>query len=317
MKRIMFSLATILSLFGIIGASPAQAAYPERPITMIVPFGAGGATDVVARFIAAHMEKRLGKTIVVKNVVGTGGILGMAAAAEAKPDGYTIAFAPIAPLIMHPAFRDTPYTLQDMCSIARATNDPLYLEVSKNSPIRNMADMAAAIKADPDNQFYGHVGVGSQIHLSLAHIFSSMGLKLRSVTMKDDPEAMQAMAAGRIQYYTSLPSLLARYDIRAIAVLSEERNPATPDIPTAKEQGVDIVYTQWMSLVGPKGIPDDIINILATTFEDVCKDPEYIKDLATLNTAPAFLGPEENQKFMEEEQAVYTRIINEMLKPTL
>lgn len=94
MKRIMFSLATILSLFGIIGASPAQAAYPERSITMIVPFGAGGATDVVARFIAAHMEKRLGKTIVVKNVVGTGGILGMAAAAEAKPDGYTYCLRP-------------------------------------------------------------------------------------------------------------------------------------------------------------------------------------------------------------------------------
>ena len=311
MKKLL-SAMLVLVLFGTCMPIKAEAAYPERPITMIVPFGAGGATDIVARFIGNHLSKRLGETVIVKNIVGTSGILGTSNLADSKPDGYTIGLIPIAPLVMQPVFRETSYSLKDFCSIARVTNDPLYFEVSKNSPIMNLADMEKAVRKDPGKYYYGHLGQGSQIHLALAHLYKVMNLDLKSVVFKGDSDAMQAMAADRMHFYVSLPSILGRYDIRPIAVLSEKRDPNQPDVPTAREQGVDVVYTQWMALVGPKGIPADIVKLLSDTFADISNDPEYIKDLASLNTFPAFLPAEENQKFMEAEEELYKKVMPEI-----
>lgn len=311
MKK-FFSAMFALVLFGTCMPASVHAAYPERPITMIVPFGAGGATDIVARFIGDHLSRRLGKTVIIKNIVGTSGILGTSNLADSKPDGYTIGLVPIAPLVMQPVFRETSYSLQDFCSIARVTNDPLYLEVSANSPIRNLADMEKAVREAPGRYYYGHLGQGSQIHLALAHLYKVMNLDLKSVVFKGDADAMQAMAADRMHFYVSLPSILGRYDIRPVAVLSENRDPNQPDVPTAREQGVDVVYTQWMALVGPKGIPSDIVRLLSDTFAEICNDPEYIKELASLNTSPAFLPAEENQKFMEAEQEHYRKVMPEI-----
>ena len=157
MKRACFlwylSLFLSASVATLLPGHAAAAAYPERTITMIIPFGAGGATDVIGRYIALHLGKRLGQTIIVKNIAGSGGVIGMTELAGARPDGYTIGFSPIAPLIMQPNFRKTMYNLSSFCSIARATNEPLFLEVSPQSSIKDMAGLKKAVQATP-NKFF-------------------------------------------------------------------------------------------------------------------------------------------------------------------
>lgn len=233
--------------------------------------------------------------------------------AKSRPDGYTIGFSPVAPLIMQPNFRKTMYDLSSFCSIARATNEPLFLEVSAQSPIKDMKDLKNAVQAAPDKFFWGHLGMGSQIHLSMAHMFKLMGVNPRAIVFKDDAEAMAALISGRIMLYDSLPSLPARYGVRAIASLSEERYPQL-NVPTSLEQGYDLRYTQWMSLIGPKGISPEYIAVLERAFADVCNDPEYIKDIASVHSVPAFLNSKDNQAFMEKEEAYYKRAMNDILK---
>lgn len=317
MRRACFlwTLTVLLLCAGLAALFPARAsaAYPERTITMIIPFGAGGATDVIGRYIALHLGKKLGQTIIVKNIAGSGGVIGMTELAESRPDGYTIGFSPVAPLIMQPNFRKTMYNLSSFCSIARATNEPLFLEVSAQSSIRNMKDLQEAVARAPEKFFWGHLGMGSQIHLSMAHMFKMMGVNPRAIVFKDDAEAMAALISGRIMLYDSLPSLPARYGVRAIAALSEERYPQL-DVPTAREQGFDLRYTQWMSLVGPKGMPQDRIAVLERAFAEVCRDPEYIRDIATVYSVPAYLDSKANQAFMEEEEAYYRKAMSEVLK---
>ncbi len=317
MRRVCFlwSLAFLFLCACLAAGLPgrALAAYPERTITMIIPFGAGGATDVIGRYIALHLGKRLGQTIIVKNIAGSGGVIGMTELAKSRPDGYTIGFSPVAPLIMQPNFRKTMYDLSSFCSIARATNEPLFLEVSAQSPIKDMKDLKNAVQAAPDKFFWGHLGMGSQIHLSMAHMFKLMGVNPRAIVFKDDAEAMAALISGRIMLYDSLPSLPARYGVRAIASLSEERYPQL-NVPTSLEQGYDLRYTQWMSLIGPKGISPECIAVLERAFADVCNDPEYIKDIASVHSVPAFLNSKDNQAFMEKEEAYYKRAMNDILK---
>lgn len=317
MKRAYFlwSLAVLLLCAGLVALSPmrAAAAYPDRTITMIIPFGAGGATDVIGRYIALHLGKKLGQTIIVKNIAGSGGVIGMTELAESRPDGYTIGFSPVAPLIMQPNFRKTMYNLSSFCSIARATNEPLFLEVSAQSPIQDMKGLLETVKKAPDKFFWGHLGMGSQIHLSMAHMFKMMGVNPRAIVFKDDAEAMAALISGRIMLYDSLPSLPARYGVRAIAALSEERYPQL-NVSTAREQGYDLRYTQWMSLVGPKGIPQERLAVLERAFAEVCADSEYIKDIATVHSVPAYLNSKDNQAFMEREEAYYKRAMDEILK---
>lgn len=317
MKRACFlwylSLFLSASVATLLPGHAAAAAYPERTITMIIPFGAGGATDVIGRYIALHLGKRLGQTIIVKNIAGSGGVIGMTELAGARPDGYTIGFSPIAPLIMQPNFRKTMYNLSSFCSIARATNEPLFLEVSPQSSIKDMAGLKKAVQAAPNKFFWGHLGVGSQIHLSMAHMFKLMGVNPKGIVFKDDTEAMAALISGRIMLYDSLPSLPERYGVRAIAALSAERYPQL-NVPTALEQGYDLRYTQWLSLVGPKDMPADRIAVLERAFAEVCKDPDYIKDIASVHSVPAYLNSKDNAAFMLEEEAYYKRVMKEILK---
>lgn len=319
LKKLGIALGCALLLSGMtFSPATSHAAYPERAITLIVPFGAGGSADVVARFIAMNMEKRLGKTVIVKNMVGTGGIMGTAAIADSRPDGYTIGMMPNGPFVMQTHLRSVPYDLSRFDYIGRTTNAPLIVEVSKKKPWTSLQDMAEAMKTAPAKHFFAHAGIGSQIHIAMVHLMNDLGLPtVKGVSTKDDPEAMQNMAADRVQVYVSQPSLLPLYDIKPLAILSEQRDPDMPDIPTAREQGVDIVYSQWMALVTPKGVPEDILNFLSKELEAISSDPEYIAQLATMNLKPAYLNRAETKAFIEKEDATYKELINTMIKPSM
>ena len=316
MFRLLKGLGIVLALALICGAGlpqTSQAAYPDRPVTLIVPFGAGGSSDVVARFAASFLEKKLGKTVIVKNVVGTAGIAGMTAVAEAKPDGYTIGLTAVGPMALQPTFRGTPYSIDSFEAISMVTEDPLCLYVKKSSPWNTLAEMTTEVKKNPDKYYFTYTGAGSQPHLAIVQLLNDLDIKIKGLPLKDDAEVMQSMAGDRVHLYCSLPSLLAVYDVKSLVLFNPKRLEEHPSIPTAADLGLDITFVYWQALVAPKGTPADVIKTLDNAMQAISKDPEYIAALKKMNSSSSYMNSETTLKYMKDEEQHYKETI-ELIK---
>jgi len=255
------ALAVLLGL-----ASPAAADdFPSRTMVMIIPFAAGGPTDVLGRIIAQRMGEVLGQTIVVENVGGAGGMAGSKRVADAKPDGYTFEIGTVGThaqnqsLYQHPLYN----SVTDFTQVALIAEVPIVLIARKDLPVKNLQEFVAYAKANQAKMHFGSGGAGAASHLGCVVLNVAMGTDITHVPYKGGGLAMQDVIAGRIdiecEIMTTVKSHIDSGDVKALAILSKIRSPVEPNLPTALEQGLDVQAYTWNAVFLPKGVPPEIV----------------------------------------------------------
>ncbi|WP_448204400.1 tripartite tricarboxylate transporter substrate binding protein [Azospirillum sp. sgz302134] len=273
-------LALAASVLALTAAS-AQAAYPEKPITMIVAYDAGGSTDVTARLLAPLIEKHLGGArIEVVNKPGAGGEIGFAAIADAAPDGYTIGWLNTPNVVSIPVERQARFTLDRLEPLVNVVDDPDVLAVVNDSPYKTVKDLVEAAKASPNTITVGSTGVGSDEHLAMLTLQRQASVQFTHVPFSGSGANYKAMIAKKIQVGgMNLGEALrgqATDQIRILGVMSEQRWKSAPDLPTFKEQGFSALMASLRGIGAPKGIPADVRAKLVDAITKAVNDPEFI-----------------------------------------
>jgi len=312
----------LLAAPAVVGASSSAFAqsWPTKPVTVIVPFAAGGPTDVIARLIGEHLSKAFGQQFLVENVGGAGGSTGMTRVAQATPDGYTLGVGNMgtqsAAPALYPNLKYDPAKSFDQISILNYT--PQTIVSKKELPAKDLKELLAYLKANESTITYGHAGVGSISYVSGLVFNSLVKLKPALVAYRGTNPALLDLVAGKIDYMVDqslnvIPQIKANA-IKAYAVAAPERLKSLPDVPTTKEAGLDFVFSAWNAMVAPKGIPADIKAKIVEAVKKALADPATAKRYEELgSTAPtgADLGPDGLQKLVESEVARITPVLKD------
>ncbi|MBB4224059.1 Bug family tripartite tricarboxylate transporter substrate binding protein [Variovorax guangxiensis] len=293
-RRAALGLALLLAS----GMALAQA-YPARPIKLVVPFPPGGGTDIIAREVANKVATSEGWTIVIDNKPGSGGNIGVDAAAKASPDGYTLVLGQTSNLAINPSlYAKLPYDpVKDLAAVGLVASAPLVVVVSSASPYKKLADVVAAAKAKPTALNYASSGNGTVAHLATEQFQKVAGIQLTHVPYKGASQGLTDLVGGQIQIYvSSVPTLIAQIksgQLRALAVTSLQRNRDLPDVPTMVEAGYkDFEAVTWFGVAGPAAMPKDAIAKLNAAFNKALATPDVQKKLAAQG-AEVLSGPPE------------------------
>ena len=233
-RQMMKKTLLFLCVF-MLGATGALAAYPDHPITLVVPFGAGGGTDIPARLLAGMMEKRLGQPIVVQNVSGAGGTLGVAQVAAAKPDGYTLGYVPTGTMCLQPHVMKLPYGTDAFDFIGTSVSQPVVLMTAKNAPWKNINEFIEMAKKNPNKYVVGITATGNMTHVPMLQFAEHFGLKLRFIPYRSGGEIFKDIMAGRTHLHADAPASLSTFDVYGLVQFADERSENLSDIPTTKE----------------------------------------------------------------------------------
>ncbi|RZI97259.1 MAG: tripartite tricarboxylate transporter substrate binding protein, partial [Rubrivivax sp.] len=254
LRRLWCTAAALLASV----ALPAQAAFPDRPITIVVPFSAGGGTDLTARLLARSMEKHGGQSVVVVNRVGAGGEIGMAAVANAPADGYTLSIINTPNTLTIPIERAAKFNLASFDLLANVVDDPATLSVNASTGIRSVQDLVAAAKKSPDTLTYGTAGIGSAGHISMLMLEKAAGIKLRHVPFKGTSDVATALLGNHIDVATAnLGEALAfskGKDWRILGQMAPRRSPMARDLPTFAEAGFALESGSLRGLGAPRAM---------------------------------------------------------------
>ncbi|QCI65438.1 tripartite tricarboxylate transporter substrate-binding protein [Phreatobacter stygius] len=284
MRRVFTALAAALAILS--GPASAQT-FPNRAITMVVPFAAGGTTDIIARIMAEHMSRTLGQSIVVENVAGAGGTTGSLRVARAAPDGYTLIMGNMgthsASVGLYPNLAYDPRT--DFEPVMNAAGTPMMIAAHKDFPARTLAEMIALLKADPSRYNYGHGGVGSTSHLTCVFFHHLIGAPVQHVPFRGSGPALAALLGKQLDYVcdqtvTIIPQLSG---LNTYVIATPARSPAAPDVPTAAEAGLPAFQVVgWNAMFAPKGTPREIIDRLNVAGRAALADESVRKRLLEL-----------------------------------
>jgi tripartite-type tricarboxylate transporter receptor subunit TctC len=300
-------------------AAPARAAWPERPITMIVPFPAGGPTDVLARILAEHMSRTLGQPVAIENVAGGGGTTGILRVAQAPPDGYTIAMGHMGTHGAAPAvFPDLKYDpVRDFAPIGLAASTPIVVVGRKDLPPKDLRELVAYLKAGAEGLNEAHAGVGSVSYTACALLDALVGARPNRIVYRGTGPALNDLVAGQVDYMcdqiVNLVPQIRAGTIKAYAVALPERSPALPGVPTTREAGLpEFQVTAWNALFAPKGTPAAIVKRLSTALLAALDDPatrRRIVDLGGDLSNTAARTPEGLQRLVESEVARWNKVL--------
>jgi tripartite-type tricarboxylate transporter receptor subunit TctC len=281
------ALATALAGLCLSGAAQAADAYPNKPIRLIVPFAAGGTTDIVARVVAEGLGRELGQAVVVENRGGGGGSIGADALARSTPDGYTLGVATVSTMATNPATNPkTPYNpLKDFAPITNMVNVPNVLTVNPAVPAKSVAEFVALLKANPGKYSYASSGAGGIGHLD-GELFKSLTqTDMVHVPYRGSGPALNDVIAGQVNaQFDNLPSSMPHIQagkLRALAIAAPKRLPALPDVPTFAEGGLpEMDNMAWYGLVAPAGTPQAVIDRIHDATVKALKDPKIVQRLA-------------------------------------
>ena len=296
------------------------AAYPEKPITLIVGYSPGGGTDLVARAVAPFLEKYLGSgaRIVIVNRTGAGGEIGFAAIANAAPDGYTIDFVNTPPLMTIPIERSAQFGgPQRFELLGNLIDDPCNFAVRADLPIRDLKELAAYARANPGKVTVGSTGIGSDDHLVMLMFERAAGVKMTHIPYKGSADVRAAIQSGQLTVAAmnvgeALQSIRGGAPMRNIGQFAPARSNLAPDLPTAREQGFDIVLSSLRGMAAPKGLPADVRDRLVKAVAAAAADPEF-QALATKFFAPLrFLTPAQFEAENKAADAVFRQLWKEL-----
>jgi tripartite-type tricarboxylate transporter receptor subunit TctC len=281
-------------------SAAAAAKYPDRPIQLIVPYSAGGPTDVAARVMAQTLSQRIGQNLVVMSMPGAGGVIGTDYVNRAKPDGYTLLFA-VNSMAIFPYTRSQrnplPFDPNGFTPIGSVAESAHVIVANKSIGIKSIADLVAAAKKKPDGLSYGSAGVGGTSHLPLALFAHRAGIKLLHVPYKGAAPAMADTMAGVVSlsapgYSDSVKAAVDSGSLVALAVTSAKRLPFMPNVPTLAESGYpDMVFPIWYALFAPNGTPPDVVNKLNGALKEMAVDPAYQKQMYGQGNVATYMTP--------------------------
>jgi len=291
----------------------AQDKYPSKPVRVLVPFAAGGATDVLTRVAAAELSKRLGQSFVVENPTGAGGIIGASQAVKAAPDGYTLLAGSPGPVTIMPVIssKPLPYDAEkDLIPITLIADSPGGFTVGKGSPYKSVQEVLAAAKAQPGKLTCGSSGIGAFSHLNCELLKTLAGVNITHVPYRGAAPAMVDLVSGQtdimIENYPSPQKLIDAGELRLLAVTSAKRFALKPGTPTVVESGVaGHVMTAWIGLMAPKGTPAEIVNLIQRELSAALKDPAVQKRLSDMGVVPGGMPPAEFAAYLAAERETY------------
>ena len=316
MRRHLLRLAAIsVAVSGFLAAPSLAQDWPTRPITMVIPFAAGGPTDLIGRLMAPHMSEILRQQIVIENMGGAGGMLGATRIARAAPDGYQFVLGGLGTFILNQLlYKKPPFdTTADLTPVALVADQPQVLIVRKDLPPGNLQEFIAYAKANP-KMLYGSAGAGSASHACSILLNMAMGTNLVHVPFRGGAPAMQELQGGRIDYLcelisTGLPHIQAGR-VKPIAALTRERVAVLPDLPTAREQGLaDVEAEPWFGFFLPKATPEPIVkklNEAAVAAMNIPVVSERMQSLGVLLVAPERRTPGYLGEFVKREIAKWS-----------
>lgn len=298
----------------------AQTNYPERPIRLIVPFATGSATDSSARIFGIQMASQLGQQMIFDNRAGAGGAIGMQALAKAAPDGYTIAYAGAGPLAINRSITpNLPYDVEkEIQAISQAISSPLLLAVSPTLPAKNVRELVALAKARPGQLANGSAGTGTVGHLAGEYFKSLSKTDILHVPYKGGAQAATDAMSGFVQILFDPTSSLSPHvrsgRLRGLAVTGPKRINAFPDLPTVAESGVPgYEVTTWGGIVGPVGMPKNIVSRLSDEVQKAAKAPKVIERYQALGSDPVGTTPEQFTEFIRKEYLKWAEVIKRAL----
>jgi tripartite-type tricarboxylate transporter receptor subunit TctC len=316
MKSILRIIAATFSVSLVPGIAAAQA-WPSKPVKLVVPFAAGGATDVVARLLAQRLTDAWGQSVIIENRTGAGGNIGADAVAKATPDGYTLLFTSgaIVTASKH-MYKNMPFDPdKDLVPITNVATGPQLIAVATTVPAKDLREFIAYAKANPGRINYGSAGIGSQTHLAAESFGYSAGVDLTHVPYKGESQALTDLMGGQIQMAT--PNFAAAVNfvkegkIRALAVTSRERNPQLPDVPSASDVLPEFENAGWFGLMAPAGTPKEIIDKVQRDSAKIILADEFRARLAQIGMEPVGNTPSDFATAIRSQSARWAKVIQE------
>ncbi|MGE8319488.1 MAG: Bug family tripartite tricarboxylate transporter substrate binding protein [Comamonas sp.] len=305
MKRMIWAACVALPL-------SAAAAWPERPITMVVPAAAGGTTDIAARVLAEKMGRDLGTSIVVENKGGGGGSIGTAQVARAKPDGHTLLMGNIGPVAINfSLYKQLSYKETDLRGVTNVISVPNILVVNANSPVKSVKDLVALARTRPLTAATS--GVGQSPHMSTEMFRQKAGIDVTLVPHSGAAPAVTALLGSQVDFMIdNLPSSMPHIKsgkFRALAITSKDRAEQLPEVPTMAESGIPMQVTAWFGLLAPAGTPDAIVQQLQQSARKAMQTPEVRQRFADLGGVPGGETPAEYDAFIAQERKSWAQIV--------
>jgi tripartite-type tricarboxylate transporter receptor subunit TctC len=323
MKTLRTALAAaLLASLTLAGSAVAQAAYPDKPITMIVPFPPGGVADTVGRPVAEALARELGQTVVVENRSGAGGATGIGAASRAPADGYTllmslssISILPEADKILG---RKPQFTLEQFKPIARFTADPTVLVVRADAPWKTLADFVADVKAKPGKYNYGSSGNYGTMHVPMEMLKSSAGISLTHIPYTGAGPAVLALLGGQVDALSTGPASVLSHikagKLRALAHWGDKPLASMPDVPSLKQLGQPVQFAQWSALFVPAGTPDAIVQKLRAAAKKAATDPQVVATISRAGSPIEYLDAPEFQAYWDADAKLMTEAVRRIGK---
>ncbi|WP_029044357.1 tripartite tricarboxylate transporter substrate binding protein [Cupriavidus sp. WS] len=312
-------LAAVAAALGL-AAGPmdaALAAWPDKPVRLIVPAAAGGTTDIASRLVGKRLGEVLGQPVVVENRAGGAGIIGAQALRQAAPDGYTLMMGNIGPnAINYGLYKQLPYRAEDFAPITLVVSVPNVLVVNPKVPAKSVAELVALAKAQPGKLSFASSGTGQSVHLSGELFKKRAGIDIIHVPYKGAAPAVADLVAGQVTMMVdNLPSSMAQIQagkLRPLAVTSATRVPELPDVPTMKEAGFDdFQVTAWFGLVAPAGTPPALVARLQKAVAAILAEPEVKTRLAELGGMPGGDTPEHFGNFINAERVRWAKVVKD------
>ena len=311
----MRAIIGALAVLGALAAPAGAQSWPEKQVNFIVPFSAGGTTDLFGRLLTQHMQQKFGKPFIVENRAGAGGNLGAAAVAKAAPDGYTFLVGTVSTHAINPfLYSKLPYdTVKDFQPVSLIARLPNILVVHPGLPANNVAELIAHLKANPDKLSYGSSGAGTSIHLAAELFKIKTGTTMTHVPFRSSGDIMNNLTGGHINLAfdnitLAWPQVKAGR-LRALAVSSTARSEIAPEVPTVAETIPGFDATSWHGVFAPAGTPKPIVDAMAAEMKRILELPDVKEKLFEIGAIASPMAPDEFVKFIDGERTKWAEVV--------
>ncbi len=322
MKRTLFA-AALLAALAAVSTARAQDAYPTKPVSVVVPFSPGGISDVIGRPFVHSLGKALKQSFIIENRPGAGGGVGMAYAARAKPDGYTLMVA-LSSISAIPASdrlfgRPPAYEIKQFAPIALISADPAFLVVRADSPWKTVKDLIEAAKAKPGGIPYGSTGNYGTMHVGMEMFAHAAGIKMNHIPYGGGGQQVAAIVGNQVEAITQLPATIAGQiaggKLKALATFAPARVAGFPEVPTMKELGFpEVEYFVWTGFFAPAGTPPEVLAALRRGAREVVQDPEFRNAMEKLRAPIVYKDADEFQAYLDADAKRLTAVIQKIGK---